>query len=246
MIKKRILGSISNLRSQELLLIRYVVRVIRFLLKILRMYWLELVVNRLLESRHPGLRIGLGTVIEGVSPFWSKATMAKTFQIDGSVKIDKRCHIRIPIGSKLILSDGVYILEGCLIDVGSQIGSVIHIGKSTTVERFCVLGGNIQLGQEILIAPKVFMGSNEHFFDDISNMSIRKAELEHFPDQIKTSIIIENYSWIGVNSVIVGDIKMGVKTIVGANSFVNQSFPNGCQVIAGSPARLIRNLETTS
>ena len=48
--------------------------------------------------------------------------------------------------------------------------------------------------------------------------------------------------WIGAGSVILGGVKLGDKTIVGANSVVNKSFPDGNVVIAGSPAKMIKSL----
>jgi len=187
----------------------------------------------------------MGSVIEGINPFWTKVRIARALQIHGSVKIDKRCCIRIPDGSSLILCDGVYILEGCLLDVGSQTGASIKIGKGTSIERFCVLGGNIEIGEECLIAPKVFISSNEHSFDGNPNLSIRQTEAALPPSSNMNKIFIGKFSWIGVNSVVVGSIELGTKTVVGANSFINHAFPSGHKVLAGSPARPIRNLKSS-
>jgi acetyltransferase-like isoleucine patch superfamily enzyme len=203
----------------------------------------EIITNRILEARYRGLRIGFSTIVEGVKPFWPKRKLLSALEINGSVKIDKRCHIRIPEGSKLIISNGVYILEGSLIDVGMQRGSCIQIGDSTTIERFCVIGGNVRLGKECLIAPKVFMSSNEHTFEDNIHLSIRKIERDAFlHKQFLNEITLGDFSWIGVNGVIVGNIKLGKKTVVGANSFINKSFPSGQQVLVGAPARKVRRL----
>jgi acetyltransferase-like isoleucine patch superfamily enzyme len=54
---------------------------------------------------------------------------------------------------------------------------------------------------------------------------------------------IGDYCWIGMNSVILPGVKLGDFTIVGAGSVVTKSFPEGHCIIAGNPAKLIRNLE---
>ena len=50
--------------------------------------------------------------------------------------------------------------------------------------------------------------------------------------------------WIGMNSVILPGVTLGDNTTVGAGSVVTKSFPEGNCVIAGNPARIIRQLET--
>nr|WP_201723913.1 DapH/DapD/GlmU-related protein [Rhodopirellula sp. SM50] len=46
---------------------------------------------------------------------------------------------------------------------------------------------------------------------------------------------------VGAGAVILGNIELGDHCVVGANSVVNRSFP-ACSVIAGVPAKLIREL----
>ena len=59
-------------------------------------------------------------------------------------------------------------------------------------------------------------------------------------DQRKSSdkkVVIGDYSWVGMNSVILPGVKLGTRTIVAAGSVVTKSFPEGYCVIAGSPAK---------
>jgi acetyltransferase-like isoleucine patch superfamily enzyme len=48
--------------------------------------------------------------------------------------------------------------------------------------------------------------------------------------------------WVGMNSVILPGVSLGDHTIVGAGSVVTKSFPDGFCVIAGNPAKLIRDI----
>jgi len=59
----------------------------------------------------------------------------------------------------------------------------------------------------------------------------------------KEKVIICDYSWAGMNSVILPGVKLGSRTIVAAGSVVAKSFPEGYCVIAGSPAKIIRYLD---
>jgi acetyltransferase-like isoleucine patch superfamily enzyme len=47
--------------------------------------------------------------------------------------------------------------------------------------------------------------------------------------------------WLGAGSVILPGVKLGDSTVVGANSVVNQSFPEGRCLLAGTPAQLVKN-----
>ncbi|MCZ6594930.1 MAG: hypothetical protein O6943_08450 [Bacteroidetes bacterium] len=53
----------------------------------------------------------------------------------------------------------------------------------------------------------------------------------------KEKFITGDYSWAGMNSVILPRVKLGTHTIVAAGSVVAKSFPEGYCVIAGSPAK---------
>lgn len=56
-------------------------------------------------------------------------------------------------------------------------------------------------------------------------------------------IYIGAYSWIGMNVVVLPGVRLGDFTIVGAGAVVTRSFPEGHCVIAGNPARKIKDLD---
>ena len=55
-------------------------------------------------------------------------------------------------------------------------------------------------------------------------------------------IVLGKNCWIGMNSVILPGVVLGEKTIVGAGSVVTKSFLEGYCVIAGNPAKKIKDL----
>lgn len=55
-------------------------------------------------------------------------------------------------------------------------------------------------------------------------------------------INIGSNCWLGANVIILPNITLGNHTIVGAGSVVTKSFPNGYCVIAGNPAKKIKNI----
>lgn len=91
--------------------------------------------------------------------------------------------------------------------------------------------GKITIGKGTYIAPNVGLITSNH---DVNNLD---KHMEPKP------IILGEHCWIGMNSIILGGIMLGNKTIVGAGSVVTKSFPEGNCVIVGNPARKIKDLE---
>ena len=53
---------------------------------------------------------------------------------------------------------------------------------------------------------------------------------------------IGGFSWLGAKSIILPGVELGRFTIVGAGAVVTKSFKEGYQVLAGNPAKVIRQL----
>ena len=91
--------------------------------------------------------------------------------------------------------------------------------------------GSIKIGKGTYIAPNVGLITSNH---DIKNLD------NHMPPQ---KIILGEKCWVGMNSVTLGGVVLGENTIVGAGSVVTKSFPEGHCIIAGNPAKKLRNIE---
>lgn len=91
----------------------------------------------------------------------------------------------------------------------------------------------IVIGKGTYIGPNVGLITANHNFTDLSKHG------KCLP------ITLGEKCWIGMNSVILPGVVLGNQTIVGAGSIVTKSFLSGKCVIAGNPAKLIRNIEET-
>ena len=91
--------------------------------------------------------------------------------------------------------------------------------------------GEIHIGRGTYIAPNVGLITANHDFSDLD------SHLDPKP------IIIGEKCWIGMNSIILPGVTLGANTIVGAGSVVTKSFPEGKCIIAGNPAKVIKNLD---
>lgn len=112
----------------------------------------------------------------------------------------------------------------------------ISIGQSTWVGPGCrfysVNGVVISIGDHCDIAPEVSFSVGSHH--------IGGAERRAGPARCD-DIIVGDGCWIGTRSTILGGVKIGRGTVVGAGSVVNKELPANC-VAAGVPAKPIRFL----
>lgn len=90
--------------------------------------------------------------------------------------------------------------------------------------------GKITIGRGTYIARNVGLITANH----------RPENLQEMTDP--EPITIGEGCWIGMNAVVLPGVTLGPKTTVGANAVVTKSFPDGHQIIAGNPAKLIRQL----
>ena len=91
--------------------------------------------------------------------------------------------------------------------------------------------GHIYIGKGTWIAQNVGIITTNHDINDINEHSIPK------------DVRLGEKCWIGMNSTILPGVVLGNNTIVGAGSVVTKSFPEGHCVIAGNPAKKIRDIE---
>ena len=108
-----------------------------------------------------------------------------------------------------------------------------NVWKSFAVSGCCYIqGGNgIEIGDNTIFAPGVKIISANHNPD-----SVKREWLKERP------IVIGKHCWIGTNAVILPGVILGDNTIVGAGAVVTKSFPQGNIIIAGNPAKVIREI----
>lgn len=92
---------------------------------------------------------------------------------------------------------------------------------------------SIYIGKGVYIAPNVGIITTNH---NPLNLD------EHLEGK---DIIIGDNCWIGMNSVILPGVKLGKNTIVGAGAIVTKSYPQGNIILAGNPAKIIREIDIT-
>ncbi|MDI1318554.1 acyltransferase [Flavobacterium sp.] len=112
------------------------------------------------------------------------------------------------------------------------VGENCYFGLNTIVEGF---NATVTIGKHVSFAQNVMLMSGSG-----PNASEKMQRI--FPI-IKGEVTIGDHTWIGANVVIMPNVNLGKYCIVGAQSFVNASFPD-YSIIGGTPAKLIRTMTT--
>lgn len=126
------------------------------------------------------------------------------------------------------------------------IGDWVYIGINSSVWSSSSSG--IKIGDRVLISSNVHIHDTDgHPFDSAARFSQTKAILtQGHPREIygieAREIVIHNDAWIGLNAVILKGVTIGEGAVVGACSVVTKDVPP-YTVVAGNPARVIRELE---
>ena len=112
----------------------------------------------------------------------------------------------------------------------------LSIGNGCDIGRFSRIAAmhRIILEDNVFTGPNVFICDYNHSYENI-DIPIKAAG-----EKVSTEgVSIGRDSWIGTNSVIVGNVSIGKHCVIGANSVVTKNIPDYC-VAVGAPAKVIK------
>ncbi|MGZ0018240.1 acyltransferase [Nitrosomonas sp. wSCUT-2] len=97
-----------------------------------------------------------------------------------------------------------------------------------------ILGHNrVQIGNRVVLSVRAMIID--------SGLDLDSIQREHIYDHV----IIQDDAWIGAGAIILPGVTVGKGAIIGAGSVVTKSVPSYC-LVAGNPARVIRELKPTA
>lgn len=151
-----------------------------------------------------------------------------------SVRINKP--LRLKGFKNISISENVLIQKGSWLEALPLTGLSCNliINKGATIGHFNHIYAthHIEIGENALIADKVYISDNLHSYENI-NLPIILQPIK----QLK-KVLIGNGAWIGENVCIIG-ATIGNNSVIGANSVVTKDIPS-YSVAVGSPAIVIK------
>ena len=115
------------------------------------------------------------------------------------------------------------------IEHGAVISSKLSIGDNSGVGIDCVCGGELIIGNDVMMGPECVFFSSQHKFDDPDIPMCLQGFAE------PKACVIGDDVWIGRRVMVMPGVHIGNHCIIGAGSIVTKDVPDWA-IAAGSPA----------
>ena len=115
----------------------------------------------------------------------------------------------------------------------------MRIGRGSEIGERCwiSIANSLGIGEKVLFSPNVYITDCDHEYRDVNVPVIDQGIVQR-----GQRVSIGDGSYIGINAVIVGNVKIGKHCVIGANSGVTKDVPDYA-VVVGNPAKVIRMLD---
>lgn len=115
--------------------------------------------------------------------------------------------------------------------VYSEHGLSIRVGRNVFINQGCTLNdiGGIEIGDDVLIGPRVSLISSGHPLDPTR----RRRQIVAAP------IVIRRNVWLAAGATVLQGVTVGEDSVVAAGAVVTRDVPSGT-LVAGVPARVVR------
>lgn len=175
-----------------------------------------------------------------VSAMYPFAAAGKNLSIHPSCRIDRSVSPYISLGSNVTLHKDVWI--NVVVEDAVEEKIMIEDGVSLGVRSTISARNRIKIGKNVITGPSVLIQDHQHEFNRI-DIPIKDQGVT-----VGGRITIEDGCWIGQGAVIVcsaGELVVGRNSVIGANTVVTKSV-SPHSVVAGNPARLLRQYDSAS
>lgn len=137
---------------------------------------------------------------------------------------------------------GFVNLYGCSIGDNTKVGTFVEVQKNARIGSNCKISSHSFVCEGVTIEDDVFVGHHVVFVNDRYPRATNEAgELQTEADWTVEPTVVRRGASIGSGAVILSNLEIGERALVGAGAVVTRDVPAGA-VVAGNPARVIRRL----
>ena len=149
--------------------------------------------------------------------------------------------VRLGRGVKLSKFINLY---GCEVGDETKIGAFVEIQKNAKIGNRCKISSHTFICEGVTIEDNVFIGHGVTFINDsYPRATTPEGELQTEKDWRVEPTLIRKGASIGSGATVLANVTVGEHAIVGAGSVVTRNVaPHS--IVAGNPAKLIRNLKS--
>lgn len=148
----------------------------------------------------------------------------------------------VSVGKNVKIYDFVNAYN-CSVDENSKIGSFVEIQKNAFIGKNCKISSHTFICEGVTIEDDVFIGHNVSFINDIFPKAVNEdGTMQIDKDWSLKTTIVKKRASIGTSATILGGVTIGENSLVGAGAVVTKDVPSNV-VVAGNPARIIKNIK---
>jgi acetyltransferase-like isoleucine patch superfamily enzyme len=152
-------------------------------------------------------------------------------------------------GMRQEMSVGFYITDFLfrrILRQNADTGWAVHHSSTIHSPQKILRGKNVYPGDSpgvyINAQNGVHIGDYTNIGPNVGLVSANHDMVNNDVHVVTAPIIIGRFCWMGMGAVVLPGVSLGDFTIVGAGAVVTASFPEGYCVVAGNPARVIKQL----
>ena len=175
----------------------------------------------------------ISNFIKFLSTYYWNYKIKNNFILDG-FRIGSVYQINNP--KKIKIGHGVNIGFGAILNCQPAnkkktlfIGDNCKIGRDVQINAY----NKVIINKNVLIADRVHISDASHNFK--KNAPILKQGARFYGP-----VIIEEGAWIGINVVILPNVKIGKNSVIGANCVVNKNVPPNSIAISKSSLKILK------
>ncbi len=149
----------------------------------------------------------------------------------------------VKLGQNVTIYDFVN-LYGCEIGDETKVGTFVEIQKGARIGRNCKISSHSFICEGVTIEDDVFVGHHVVFINDrYPRATTQDGCMQTEEDWQVIPTYVRQGASLGSGAVILCGVTIGAGAIVGAGSVVTRDVHPGT-IVAGNPARVIRQVET--
>jgi acetyltransferase-like isoleucine patch superfamily enzyme len=132
-------------------------------------------------------------------------------------------------------------LYGCRIGSRTRVGTFVEVQRGVVIGADCKIQSHSFICEGVEIADEVFVGHAVVFVNDkLPRATTDGGALQGDGDWTLLRTVVGRRASIGSGALILGGVTIGEGALIGAGAVVTRDVPGG-EVVAGVPARLLRN-----
>lgn len=148
-------------------------------------------------------------------------------------------YLRKIVYRKYKIGEGVFIGRRTRIwaKERAEIGKNFYMGKDSLIESDVIIGDNVMWGSKVAV-----IGRYDHNYQQVGmpiRLAMKITDADYTWKGLGITTIIENDVWVGYGSTILGGVRIGEGSVIGAGSLVTKDV-EPYSIYAGVPAKRIR------